>query len=191
MNLRLGFALIALLIAPTAAAHIGIAAGGGDGLAAAGFVHPFLGSDHVLAMFALGLWGSQTSGRAAWVMPVTFAAAMALGGALGIAGVTLPAVEAGLAASVLALGLLVALAVRLPVVVALALTAGFAVLHGHAHGSELPALVAPIPYVCGFLVATALLLTAGATVGRLVGAQRVRVVGACIAFFGAALLAAS
>ena len=42
--------------------------------------------------------------------------------------------ETGIAASVLAFGLLVAVAIRLPMLIAIALTAVFALTHGVAHG---------------------------------------------------------
>jgi len=188
MNLRPGLALLALLVALPVSGHVGLHADGANGLTA-GFVHPFAGSDHVLAMFALGLWAAQSSGRALWAMPLTFVAAMTLGGVLAMSGVQLPAVEAGVVASVLALGLLVAFAVRLPIVVGLALTAGFALLHGHAHGNELPGMVAPITYVAGFVAATTLLQAAGLILGSMLGARRTQFAGACIALAGAALLA--
>ncbi|MCK7580140.1 MAG: HupE/UreJ family protein [Chromatiales bacterium] len=57
---------------------------------------------------------------------------------LAFAGLALPAVEAGIAASLLVLGLLIATAVRLPVAVGALIAAVFAVFHGHAHGAEIP-----------------------------------------------------
>ncbi|MGI8965211.1 MAG: HupE/UreJ family protein, partial [Limisphaerales bacterium] len=49
-----------------------------------GFIHPFSGLDHFLAMFAIGLWASQQRGHAIWLTPFTFVAAMIFGGALGL-----------------------------------------------------------------------------------------------------------
>ena len=99
-------AALGLLVSQSAGAHI---LSTDDGLLA-GFAHPFLGVDHVLAMVAVGLWAAQTGGRAMWAVPLTFMTTLAAGAWLGITGIPLPAVEAGIAASVLALGLLVALA---------------------------------------------------------------------------------
>jgi hypothetical protein len=70
--------------------------------------------DHLLAMIAVGLWAGQLGGRARWQIPVAFLGVMILGGALGMAGIAVPAVEQGLVASVLILGVLIAAAVRLP-----------------------------------------------------------------------------
>ena len=54
-------------------------------------------------------------------------------------------VEPGILASVIVLGLLVLAAARLPVALGAALVAVFALLHGHAHGAELPAQPPPSP----------------------------------------------
>ena len=60
---------------------------------AAGAAHPLTGLDHLLAMFAVGLWAAQCGGRMTWRMPMTFLTLMAVGGALGMAHVALPSVE--------------------------------------------------------------------------------------------------
>ena len=85
----LGIVFVALSVSP-ALAHTGAGVVGGF---SAGFSHPILGFDHLLAMIAVGLWGAQIGGRALWELPVTFPLVMAIGGALGISGVPLPADE--------------------------------------------------------------------------------------------------
>ena len=62
-----------------------------------------MGLDHLCAMIAVGLCAAQRGGKAAWLLPATFLVVMTVGGALGAAGVTLPGVEPGIAASVLVL----------------------------------------------------------------------------------------
>jgi hydrogenase/urease accessory protein HupE len=52
-----------------------------------GFLHPLTGWDHLLAMFAVGLWAAQHRGRALWLIPLSFVGVMVLGGILGVAGV--------------------------------------------------------------------------------------------------------
>src|SRR3954462_8080366 len=95
----------AVALAPAvASAHTGIGQTAGF---LHGFWHPIGGIDHVLAMVAVGLFAAQLGGRALWAVPATFVAVMAAGGALGMAGVGLPAVEVGIALSVLVLGLVV------------------------------------------------------------------------------------
>jgi urease accessory protein len=158
---------------------------------AAGFKHPFTGFDHMLAMVAVGLWAGLNGGRALWAWPVAFVSVMLLGGALGISGIALPMVEAGILASVVVLGLLVLAAVRLPVAVGAILVAAFALLHGHAHGAELPANAAAVTYAAGFAAATAILHAFGIEVAHLAGSANgrlaVRGAGALVAAAGVAL----
>jgi urease accessory protein len=120
-------------------------------------------------MLAVGMWGAQMGGRLVWALPVAFPLVMALGGLLGMAGVTIPYVETGIALSVLALGLVIALALRPPEAVALLLIAIFAIFHGYAHGVELPAAVDPAAYAVGFVVATGLIHVAGIAIGLTLG----------------------
>jgi urease accessory protein len=123
---------------------------------AVGFLHPVGGLDHVLAMVAVGLWAGLLGGRAAWALPMGFLGAMVIGFGLGATGVGLPLVEAGILASVIVLGALVAASARLPLAAAMPLVALFGLLHGHAHGTELAAQGA-VAYAAGFLAATAAL----------------------------------
>ncbi|QNM96350.1 HupE/UreJ family protein [Chitinimonas koreensis] len=156
--------LLAAALAVPALAH-----SGGDHVHgfAAGFAHPLLGWDHLLAMFAVGVWSAQHGGRRVWLLPAAFVAAMALGGALGMAGYAAGFTETAIALSVLALGLAVALAWRLPTGPGLAVCAAAAVVHGMAHGAELPADGSRWGYAAGFLLATAGLHLAGIGFGRL------------------------
>lgn len=136
---------------------------------AAGFVtgllHPVSGLDHVLAMVAVGLWGAQLGAPAIWLLPVTFPLMMAFGGFLGLVGVPLPGVEIGIATSAILLGTMVALQARPPLALAALLVAFFAVFHGHAHGTELPAGQSGLLYSVGFVVATGLLHAVGISIG--------------------------
>lgn len=102
-SLCVGLALLILLI-PTARPALAHITQGSMGGFASGFRHPMGGADHFLAMFAVGIWGAQMGGRSVWTLPVTFPLVMALGGLAGMAGVTLPDVELGIALSILALG---------------------------------------------------------------------------------------
>lgn len=161
---------------------------------AVGFGHPLGGLDHLLAMLAVGLYAARQRGRARWMLPAGFVAAMLAGAWLGAAGWTLPAVEAGVALSVLVLGLAIAFAVRLPIVATVPVVAAFAVYHGYAHQLEIGEAGA-VAYAGGFLIATALLHACGFALGgwlpesRIAGAVR-RAAGALVALAGAMLLAA-
>lgn len=177
------------LIAAQAGAHPGHGIGSGF---VSGFAHPVMGVDHVVAMVAVGLWAALLDRPALWILPVLFPLVMVVGGALGVMGVALPAVEAGIALSGVVLGLLVALAVRAPVWVSGLIVGVFAVFHGHAHGTELPEAYGPYGYAAGFVVATALLHAAGMALGLFtrssLGKMAVRGTGGVIALVGAAFL---
>lgn len=173
------------LLPVSAFAHPGIATTPGF---AAGFAHPLSGIDHLLAMVAVGLWAAQLGGRALWAVPATFVALMLAGAGLGMYGVPVPFVEAGILASLLVLGVLVAGAYRLPVVAGAMLAGVFALFHGHAHGSEMPLSVAGAAYCAGLAVATAMLhatgMAAGLAVRRLDLPKLARLAGGAVAVSG-------
>ncbi len=162
---------------------------------AGGALHPLTGLDHLLAMLAIGLWASQQATlRAKILIPVTFVAAMLLGGAATFAGLHLPAFldGPGTVASVLVLGLFVAMAVRLPLAIGMTLTAAFAICHGYAHAQHLVDLTAagspatsPVDYAVGFLLTTACLhllgFGIGMAAGRLASPKLVRAAGVATA----------
>jgi urease accessory protein len=189
---RLLAALLIIFVsafASPATAHVGDGAVGGF---VSGFTHPLFGWDHVVAMVAVGLWGAFLGAPAIWLLPIVFPLVMACGGALGVLGAPLPAVEAGIAASAIVLGLAVALAARPPLWVAAVVVGAFAVFHGHAHGSELPEAANALTYAVGFVVATGLLHLLGIGFGLVVrwpaGRVAVRAGGGGIALAGLAFL---
>jgi urease accessory protein len=184
--------LVAILVAaPTvAAAHPGT--GGAHDLAH-GFAHPLTGLDHLIAMLAVGVFAAQLGGRALWLVPGTFIAVMAAAGVAGVMGVTIPYVEAGIALSVLVLGAAIAFAVRVPLLVAMAVVGFFAIFHGHAHGTEMPTSASGLLYGLGFVGATAVLHAIGIAFGVLIGEatrsrQIVQLAGGAAAAVGAVLL---
>jgi urease accessory protein len=187
---RLAVLCVLTLLPPLALAHEGGGIVGGFG---SGFLHPLLGWDHVAAMVAVGLWGAFLGNPAIWVLPVVFPLVMAFGGALGVLGVPIPAVETGIAASAVVLGLMVAVAARPPLWIAAVIVGVFAVFHGHAHGTELPDAANPLAYSLGFVVATGLLHLGGIAFGLLVrwpaGRVAVRAGGGLIALAGVGFLA--
>lgn len=157
-----------------------------------GLAHPFGGLDHMLAMVAVGLWASQLGGRALWLLPLTFPAVMAIGAAFGFGGVAMPWVEIAIAGTVLALGAAVALRLRPSLAVSVPLIGLFAVLHGYAHGVELPANSSALTYAGGFVAATLVLHLIGIAIGlaanRLPVRFAARAAGGAIAVAGLALL---
>jgi len=152
-----------ICIAAPAWAHPGHALAGG---LATGLLHPLLGIDHLAAMVLVGLWAAQLGGRALWAVPIAFVSMMAVGTALAVQGIAVPAIEAGVMASLLVLGALVMSVSRLRPFAAAATVGLFALFHGAAHGQELPAMSQATAYAAGFLLATAALHIAGIFIGR-------------------------
>ncbi|SRR6056297_365491 len=183
--------LLCLTVFAAGGAHAHEATGVAGGFAS-GFMHPILGWDHVAAMVAVGLWGAFLGRPAIWLLPVVFPLVMALGGAMGVAGLSLPAVETGIAVSAIALGAMVLCALRPPLWLAAVIVAAFAIFHGHAHGTELPHAVSPLAYSVGFVLSTGLLHVAGIAFGLLVhwpaGRVAVRAMGGLIAAAGVGFL---
>ena len=154
----------------------------------AGLWHPVSGLDHVLAMVAVGLWGAQLGRPAIWLLPIAFPLMMAIGGVLGSTGMGLPAVEIAIAISALVLGALIMFEGQPALPIALGIVGFFAVFHGHAHGTELPADASAMTYSLGFVMATGFLHAIGIAIGvtyRWPGSrQALRGAGAFVALGG-------
>lgn len=174
-----------LLWVQSAHAHVG--RGQAAGLLT-GLMHPISGLDHVLAMIAVGLWGAQLGNPAIWLLPVTFPMVMAFGGMLGLMGLPIPGVEIGIAVSALLLGMAVLTEFRPSMVLAAVLVGFFAIFHGHAHGTELPAGQSGLLYSMGFVAATGSLHAVGIAIGLMHrwpwGRVALRIAGACVAVSG-------
>ncbi len=179
-----------MLSASPAFAHVGV---GSTSSFAAGVAHPFSGLDHMTVMVAVGLWAALKGGRALWVWPAVFVGVILIGGALGMAHVELPFVEPGILASVVVLGLMVALAVDLPVWAGATIVAVFALLHGHAHGTEVAENIGGIEYMAGFAPATATLHGIGIAFAQMMTSAQlrplIRVAGVACVLIGAGLYA--
>jgi urease accessory protein len=191
-KLQICFSLLAALIIslPTYAfAHA-------EGGQAAGFItglqHPWSGLDHVLAMIAVGLWGAQLGNPAMWLLPVTFPMVMSMGAMMGLLGIPLPGIEIGIALSAILLGAMVVGEVRPNIIIAALLVGFFAIFHGHAHGTELPAGQSGLLYSMGFVIATGCLHGIGIALGLVhrwpVGKIALRGAGVFIALMGVTFL---
>jgi urease accessory protein len=176
--------LLALMATGPALAHTGTGSGFAffDGLK-----HPLMGADHLLTMVGIGLWAALAGGNARWLWPLAFVVAMAIGGAVAIAGINVPYVEMLILASVAGTGAAIAFHWRLPLAAGAALCAAFALAHGHAHGTELPLQASPTAYVAGFVVATTMLHATGIGLGIALQRSQIaaRVAGVAIASAGA------
>ena len=186
-GVRLFLGCLGVLASGAVSAHVGVHPDGGF---ATGFAHPFFGLDHLLAMVAVGVWAVQLGGRQLLMVPATFVLAMVAGALAGKYGIALPQVESMVALSVLALGVLVALAARAKWYWAVPVVAAFALFHGHAHGTEMPEFSAPWQYFAGFTLATAALhaLGVGGGVALKTHPAILRAGGAAIGLVGGWLL---
>lgn len=182
-------ALLLVVLPDTASAH---SAEGTVGGFVSGFRHPLSGLDHIVAMVAVGLWGAFLGRRAMWTLPVVFPVVMAFGGALGVLGVPIPHVETGIALSGIVLGLMVTFAAKPPIWIASVIVGFFAIFHGHAHGTELPAAANAMTFAAGFVISTGLLHLGGISLGMLAhwpwGRITVRAGGVAIALVGCGFL---
>ncbi|MEF7614677.1 HupE/UreJ family protein [Aquincola sp. MAHUQ-54] len=186
---RAGLAALAAALPLAAAAHVGADGAAHHGFAS-GWLHPFTGIDHLVAMLAVGVWSAVSAPRVGGMAyargPLAFAALLLAGSLLGAAGLALPAVEPMIAASLLVLGLLVALRPSLPPAAGVALVGVFALFHGGAHGVELSGVAA----LAGMVLATALLHAAGLAIGHAARTRSVwftRLAGGAATLFGAGL----
>jgi len=186
---KIALAILLAVTASPALAHVGA---GSTASLAAGVAHPLSGLDHVTVMVAVGLWAALKGNRALWIWPATFVVVMLVGGVLGMAHVPLPFVEPGILASVVALGLFVALAVDLPVTAGAAIIGVFALLHGHAHGTEVVETISGLEYMAGFALATAGLHAAGMafalTMNRVHWRPAIRAAGFACVLIGTGLM---
>ena len=177
--------MMALLLSATpASAHTGLAGGFG-----AGFAHPWNGADHMLAMIAVGIWGAILGRPLIYLLPVVFPLVMVVGAELAMFGMTMPPVEIGVALSVTALGLCIACGFRAPTWMACAIVGCFGLLHGVAHGAELPTATDPLGYASGFVLATGSLHLLGIGLGRF-DRRILRLAGGAICLAGCWFLSA-
>jgi urease accessory protein len=140
----------------------------------AGFVHPWQGADHLLVMFAVGLWACALSGKTLWAIPITFLFVMAAGAALYFAGFTLHYAGLWVALSALVFGVVIWRNWHTSGFWAMGLVAIFALSHGYVHAAEIADGADQMGYALGFLITTAILHGLGIAVG-MSGAMKVNV----------------
>ncbi|MDP3022063.1 MAG: HupE/UreJ family protein [Sulfuricurvum sp.] len=156
------FLIVFVLAQASLFAHTGVGSISGF---EAGFSHPIGGADHILAMFAVGLWAAQMGGRSLWTVPLSFVAMMVVGAFLGMQGVHVPLIEEGILASILVLGAMIGFGVKMPVVFSSVLVGSLAIFHGTAHGNEMPLNASGVEYGIGFVLATGMVHLSGIVIG--------------------------
>ena len=180
--------LTIILFPDTALAHVGQTTGFIPGV-----MHPVMGLDHLLAMVSVGIVSAQIGGRAIWSVPLAFVSVMALGGVAGMQSYTfldvdtiIALIENGIIASVILLGLAIALDKKLPVWIAVLTCGFFGFFHGFAHGAEIPDLSMSFTYILGFMCSTAALHIFGVGIGEI--ARRVQNGRVLLRYLGAVVL---
>lgn len=131
-----------------------------------GLVHPLMGIDHLLAMLGVGLWAATRRKGEALSGPLTFLAFLLVGAVAGVITGAGTALEAWVGGSLIGVSLLLIAAPFVGTRLGLAFIALFALLHGHAHGTEAPTMVAT--YFIGFMATSALLHLVGWRLGAAV-----------------------
>jgi urease accessory protein len=186
------FATIAVLwlaaAATAAQAHPAISAA--DSFIAR-YAHPLSGLDHIVVMVAVGVCAALKGGRALWIWPAAFIGMVLVGALSGMAQAPLPFVEPAILASLILMGLVVAMAVNLPFWIGATLIGACALFHGHAHGAEMPETVGRLGYTAGFVVTTVALHLAGIGITLYLSRRRlfvlIRAAGAACALIGVAV----
>lgn len=165
-------------------AHTGI--GGTYNSFMAGFAHPWQGVDHLLVIFATGLWGCVQGGKQVWALPLSFLLLMATGASLGFADIALPYAELWVSLSVLVFGLIIGLDWQASTAWAMGLVAIVALFHGYVHAAEIARGSNQIGYALGFLLTTAILHGLGIASG-LFGAKAFSLMRISLGLIGAAV----
>ncbi|MBU3539191.1 HupE/UreJ family protein [Polynucleobacter sp. UK-Gri1-W3] len=135
-----------------------------------GLMHPFSGFDHLLVIVLVGFWSAFML-KKIWLGPCVFILGMCLGVFTGLSNLPLHIFEFGIAASVIAMGLLLLVQRQYSSNATLALIGCFGIFHGFAHvalfsnGSLGASLVAQD--MAGLILATGILHLSGALLVKL------------------------
>ncbi len=126
-----------------------------------GFLHPLTGLDHLVFLVAVGFWIRQSAVRASMILPLILVSSLVGGTAMAIYGVVFSNVETNVTSSLAIMAVLLVFAVRLNHLVTLFLMTFFGLVHGMAHGLELPVGVSSVLFIAGLGFSSALVLGMG------------------------------
>ena len=160
MKKNILLAIAALTASSSAFAHPGHGLESGF---AAGFMHPFSGWDHLLVMFALGIWAARRPAAQGWQLPVLFVSVMAVSASFAMAWLPVAWAEALVAASVVVMGLLLVSNLTVNRAVQIGVVSIAAAAHGYLHGMEIGNQWAGL---AGMVLATTVLHGLGWVLGR-------------------------
>ena len=130
-----------------------------------GLRRPFSRWDYIFGTVAAGIWGGQLGVPAIWLLPVICVITMLFGGMLGFVGVRLPRVQPGIALLVIVFAVAILSEAEPELWIAAAIVGLFAILHGYAHGTELPPGGDGLFFSLGFAITTGGLLAIGIGIG--------------------------
>lgn len=116
----------------------------------AGLLHPLTGLDHLLMIIAVSAWAALLAPAGRVTVAICLALFVGVGALLPVSGGA--ALEGTIALTVVGAGILLAVGRQWPLWATALLAAGFALVHGFAHGAEGPARSAA--YIIGLVVTT-------------------------------------
>jgi urease accessory protein len=160
--MKLGvISLIASLFAASASAHEGIHT---HSAFLPGLQHPWLGLDHLVAAFGVGLVAARY-GALGWRLPAAFVLSTAFGAMAGLSHQS-DLAEWGIVATLVAISVWLAAGKRVPVLMGILATGCFGIFHGWAHGASVAADPSSALFVAGVSISTALLHLFGILAGK-------------------------
>lgn len=116
----------------------------------AGLLHPLTGLDHLLMIMAVSAWAALLAPAGRVGVATCLALFVGIGALLPVNGGA--ALEGAIATTVVGAGILLAVGRQWPLWATALLAAGFALIHGFAHGAEGPARSAA--YIAGLVATT-------------------------------------
>ena len=127
-----------------------------------GFSHPWLGTDHLLAMLAVGmLAATQANLQKQLTLMLAFLLSLIIGVYTSIPEYVLPSAEYLVSLSVGLLGLSLLLSKKLQNWAITSIIIASGLLHGIVHGAEIPSNTQSTSFVIGMLIASAILHLGG------------------------------
>jgi urease accessory protein len=187
---RLFAAVLAIILGGVAASACAHGVHGAAASFSGGFAHPFLGLDHAFAMIAIGLYAAERCFPSRWQVGAAACGSLVLGAMFAGALPAEPFLEALVAVSVCALGLLLLGRRFIAPHWALSCIVLFAFAHGAIHAIEQPVEFASAEYVGGVVAGSIVLQAIGAAVARLLD-RRAHLAGVPLAAAGAWILISS
>ncbi len=178
-------AALSLTVGTGASAH-DLALTGGE--FATGYTLPLSSLAALLGFVGIGLWSGQLGGNAVWQLPAVALAVSVPASLIGEAGVIVPHTGEGLMVALVAIGVLMVLAVRLPLLSPWGVVALVAVFEGYPLAGALPH-GSPLPAWVGYGAAALLAMAGGLGLAVMMPALiRFRVFGIGLAAAGVAML---